>query len=234
MLTYSPGDSLAHRLDPRTKLLLQITFVASAVAHTTPRGLAVLTGLTAVLLGLSRLSPTTALWEFRYALPLLVVGPLVAGATLGAPWFVVSEARETSLASYRVLLVLLVSAAYVRTTAPRDSRAAIQRSVPGKPGQFLGMGVGLVFRFLPLLQSDLARTREAIAARLGEERPVHERMELVATAGLNRAFQRADTLGLAMQARCLSWNPTLPPLRFTRLDAPAVALAAVLAVSVLF
>lgn len=234
MLTYTPGDSLAHRLDPRTKLLLQIAFVAAALAHTTPRGLTVLTGVTAVLLALSRVSPTTALWEFRYALPLLVVGPLVAGATFGAPWFVVNEAFETALASYRVLLVLLVSAAYVRTTAPRDSRAAIQRTVPGKAGQFLGLGVGLVFRFLPLLQSDLARTREAIVARLGEERPVHERMQRVATAGLNRAFQRADTLGLALQARCLAWNPTLPPLAFTRLDVPAIVLAAVLTVSLLF
>ncbi|EJN59654.1 energy-coupling factor transporter transmembrane component T family protein [Halogranum rubrum] len=233
MLTYIPGDSLAHRLDPRTKLLLQITFVAAAVAHTTPRGLAILTGLTALFLAAGRVSPQTALWEFRYALPLLVAGPLVAGVTLGAPWFVVNEAVETALASYRVVLALLVSAVYVRTTSPRESRTAIQRTVPGKPGQFLGMGVALVFRFLPVLQSDLARIREAIAARLGDERPVIERMQLVATAGLNRAFRRADTLALALQARCLAWNPTLPELRFSRLDGPGIVLAAVLAVSAL-
>ena len=234
MLTYTPGDSLAHRLDPRTKLLLQVTFVAAAFAHTTPRGLTVLTLLTGGLLALSRVSPRTTLWEFRYALPLLVAGPLVSGATLGAPWFVVSEAVETALASYRVVLALFVSAIYVRTTSPRESRAAIQHTVPGKPGQFLGMGVALVFRFLPVLQSDLGRIREAMAARLGDERPVRARMRLVATAGLNRAFRRADTLALALQARCLAWNPTLPELRFSRLDAPAIVLSAVLAVSVLF
>jgi biotin transport system permease protein len=233
MLTYTPGGSLAHRLDPRTKLLLQIAFVATAFAHTTPRGLAVLTVVTAGLLALARVSVRTTLWEFRYALPLLVAGPLVSGATLGAPWFVVSEAVETALASYRVVLALLVSAIYVRTTSPRESRAAIQHTVPGKPGQFLGMGVALVFRFLPVLQSDLRRIREAMAARLGDERPVRERMQFVATAGLNRAFRRADTLALALQARCLAWNPTLPELQFSRLDAPAIALAAVLAVSAL-
>lgn len=233
MLTYTPGDSLAHRLDPRTKLLLQVAFVATAFAHTTPRGLAVLTVVTAGLLVLSRVSARTALWEFRYALPLLVAGPLVSGAALGAPWFVVSEAVETALASYRVVLALLVSAIYVRTTSPRESRAAIQHTVPGRAGQFLGMGVALVFRFLPVLQSDLGRIREAMAARLGDERPVRERMQFVATAGLNRAFRRADTLALALQARCLAWNPTLPELQFSRLDAPAIALAAVLAVSAL-
>ena len=233
MLTYTPGDSLAHRLDPRTKLLLQVAFVATAFAHTTPRGLAVLTVVTAGLLALARVSVRTTLWEFRYALPLLVVGPLVSGATLGAPWFVVGEAVETALASYRVVLALLVSAIYVRTTSPRESRAAIQHTVPGRAGQFLGMGVALVFRFLPVLQSDLGRIREAMAARLGDERPVRERMQFVATAGLNRAFRRADTLALALQARCLAWNPTLPELRFSRLDGPAIALAAVLAVSAL-
>jgi biotin transport system permease protein len=233
MLTYTPGDSLAHRLDPRTKLLLQVAFVAAAFAHTTPRGLAVLTVVTGGMLALSRVSAATTLWEFRYALPLLVAGPLVAGATLGAPWFAVSEAVDTALASYRVVLALLVSAIYVRTTSPRQSRAAIQHTIPGKPGQFLGMGVALVFRFLPVLQSDLARVREAMAARLGDERPVRERMQLVATAGLNRAFRRADTLALALQARCLAWNPTLPELQFSRLDAPAIVLAAVLTVSAL-
>jgi biotin transport system permease protein len=234
MLTYTPGDSLAHRLDPRTKLLLQVAFVAAAFAHTTPRGLAVFTLLTGGLLALSGVSPRTTLWEFRYALPLLVAGPLVSGATLGAPWFVVGEAVETTLASYRVVLALFVSAIYVRTTSPRESRAAIQHTVPGKPGQFLGMGVALVFRFLPVLQSDLGRIREAMAARLGDERPVRERMQLVATAGLNRTFRRADTLALALQARCLAWNPTLPELQFSRHDVPAIVLAAVLAVSVLF
>lgn len=233
MLTYTPGDSIAHRLDPRTKLLVQVTFAAAALAHTTPRGLALLTVVAGGILVLSRVSPRTTIWEFRYALPLLVAGPVVAGGTFGDPWFVTSEAVETALASYRVLLVLFVSAAYVRTTAPRDSRVAIQRTIPGKPGQFLGVGIALVFRFLPVLQADLARVRDAMAARLGDERAVRERMQLVATAGLNRVFRRADTLALALQARCLAWNPTLPHLRFSRLDAPAITLAVALGVSVL-
>lgn len=229
MLTYAPGDSLAHRLDPRTKLLVQVTFAAAALAHTTPRGLAFLSVVTGGVLVLSHVSPRATLWEFRYALPLLVAGPVVAGATLGDPWFAVSEAVETALASYRVLLVLFVSAAYVRTTAPRESQAAVQHTVPGKSGQFLGVGIALVFRFLPVLQADLASVRDAMAARLGDERPVHERMQLVATGGLNRAFRRADTLALALQARCLAWNPTLPPLQFSRYDLPAIVLAMVLA-----
>jgi biotin transport system permease protein len=50
-------------------------------------------------------------------------------------------------------------------------------------------------------------------------------MRIVATAGLRRAFGRSDTLALALQARCLAWNPTLPPLELTARDLPVLALA---------
>lgn len=221
---YEPDDSRAHRLDPRSKLLVQIGFAAASFAHTTPFGLIALTVVTGVLLAGARTSPLAALVDLKYALPFLLLGPLLQGLTWGVPWFSVAEARFPALASYRVVLVLLVAAAYVRTTPVRESRAAVQRTVPGRPGQVLGMGVAFVFRFLPVLRDDLARSRDASRARLGDERPVHERMELVAVSGLNRAFSRADTFALALRARCFAWNPTLPALRFGRRDVPALAL----------
>ena len=221
-LSYVPSDSLAHRLDPRSKLLVQAGFAAAAYAYTTPRGLAVLTLLA---VGFLRLAGGSArdLWTYRFALPVLFLAPLVAGATLGAPWFRVERAAATGLASYRVLLILVVAAGYVRSTPVRASRAAIQRSVPGKPGQFLGVGVALVFRFLPLLTRDLSAAREAIHARGGDALPVRERMRLVAVAGLNRALGRADRLGTALNARCFAWNPTLPRLTLGHADYLALA-----------
>ena len=232
-LSFVPGDSLAHRLDPRSKLLVQVAFAAAAYAYTTPRGLALLT-LVAVGCLLAADGGPRDLWGYRVAFPVLLFAPLVAGATLGAPWFRVERAAATGLASYRVLLLLVVAAAYVRSTPVRESRAAIQRTVPGRPGVFLGVGVALVFRFLPLLKRDLAASRAAVRARLGAERSRRERMRLVAVGGLSRAFSRADRLGTALVARCFAWNPTLPRLAFRRVDAPALALAgAMFAVAVL-
>ncbi|WP_435196640.1 energy-coupling factor transporter transmembrane component T family protein [Natronomonas sp. EA1] len=230
-LAYEPGESFAHRLDPRSKLLVQVAFAAAAFAHTTPQGLLVLTGVTGVVLVGARTDPRAALTEFRYLLPFLLMAPLLAGLTLGAPWFSLAEARFPALASYRVLLLLFVSAAYVRTTPVQDSRAAIQRTIPGKAGQLLGMGVAFVFRFFPVLRRDLARVRDANRARLGDERPLHERMQFVAIGGLNRAFARADTFSLALRSRCFAWNPTLPRLRFTRWDLPVLLFALALAIS---
>jgi biotin transport system permease protein len=232
MLVYEPGDTVAHRLDPRTKLFVQVGFAAVAFAHTTPRGLAVLSVLAAGILGAAAVSPLAAAREYRFAAPFLLGAPLVEALRLGPPWFEPSAAVFPALASYRVVLVLAVSAAYVRTTPVRQSRAAIQWLVPGRAGQFLGVGVGLVFRFLPVIQEDLSRIRDAQAARLGSDRSVRDRMRLVATTGINRALGRADRLALALRARCLAWNPTLPPLSFARLDLPALALAAGLCLAV--
>lgn len=225
MLGYEPGDTLAHRLDPRTKLGVQLAFAVAAFAHTDPRGLVVLTGVTALALTSARLSPVSVLWGYRFLLPLLAAAVLFELVTLGPPWFDFAAAVDPLLASYRTLLIVAVAAGYVRTTSARESRAAVQWAIPGKPGRLLGAGVGLVFRFLPLLRRDVAAIRDAEKARLGDERPTRERLQTVGAAGLRRAFARADRLALALSARCFSWNATLPRIRFQTVDVPALALA---------
>ena len=212
MLSYEPGDSFAHGLDPRSKLAFQAGFAIAAFAHTTLAGLVVLTPIAVLTVWAAGLSVRRAIRAYWLLLPFLLAGPVVEAVRLGPPWIDPAAAVDPALASYRVLLVLLLATAYVRTTPVRETRAAIQRTVPGRPGQFLGLGVAFVLRFLPVLRRDLAQIREAMAARLGERRPVHERMALVATTGLNRAFSRADRFALALRARCLAWNPTPPPL----------------------
>jgi biotin transport system permease protein len=226
MLTYRPGQSLCHRLDPRTKLFLQVGVAAAAFAYTTPVGLALLSGLTLLVLLAANVEPLAALRSYRFVFPFLLLGPLVAAVTVGPPWIRPADAVEPILASYRVLLVLLVGAAAVRTTAVRESQAAVSWLVPGRVGRVLGLGIGLVFRFLPVLRRDLLAIRDAMAARLGDERPVTDRIRLLTTTGLSRAFGRSDRLALALQARCLSWDPTLPDLQFTRRDLGPLLLGA--------
>jgi len=223
MLTYAPGDTLVHRLDPRSKLAFQVGFAIAAVAHPDPTWLAGLTALALAGLATAGLSPVRALFAYRLVLLMLAVGPVVAGLQPGPPWFRVPPSLASLRSVARVVPVLLVSAAYVHTTPIRDTRAAIQWAVPGRAGQVLGVGVGLTFRFVPVLRRDVARVREALAARGGDRRSLPDRVGRVGLRSAGRALDRADRLSVALRARCFAWNPTLPPLSFGAADALVTA-----------
>jgi biotin transport system permease protein len=234
VLAYDPGDSHGHRLDPRTKLAVQGAFAGAAFAHTTPRGLAILSFVALAALAACRVQVRTVAREYLAVLPFLLAAPLLEGLRLSQPWFEPSAAVAPALASYRTVLLLALAAAYVKTTPARDASAAVTWLVPGRLGRFLGVGVGLLFRYVPLLQADVSRLREAMRARLGEHRPVTDRIRRLSIGALNRAFARADRLALALRARCFAWNPTQPDLQFGRADLPALALAGGLAIAALW
>ncbi|MDS0280605.1 energy-coupling factor transporter transmembrane component T family protein [Haloarcula onubensis] len=228
MLTYAPGETVAHRLDARSKLACQFGFAVAAFAGPTPRRLAVLTGLAALALLAGRLSPLSVARSYRFALVILLLSPLSALLALTPPYLDPARAVGPLLAITRVVLVLTVAAVYVRTTPVRESRAVIQRYVPGRTGQALGVGVALTFRFLPVLRRDLLSVREAIQARGGGRRSVVDRARRIAVVGLARALSRSDRLSLALRARCFAWNPTPPEMAFRRRDYPVAALGVAL------
>lgn len=234
MLTYTPGTTLVHRLDPRTKLAFQAGF---AIAVFTRPDWAWLAGMTVLAIGivvLAGLSVWRALRAYWFVFLVLALGPVIAAITLGTPWIQFDRALASLQSVSRVVPILLVSAAYIHATPIRETRAAIQQTVPGKPGQLLGVGVGLTFRFLPVVREDLRRTTEAIAARGGETRSVSDRASRITTLVLSRSLDRADRLSLALRARCFAWNPTLPRLRLRALDYPVLGLSVLLALSPLF
>ena len=229
MLTYRPGETVAHRLDARSKLACQFGFAVAAFAGPTPQRLAALGALAGLALALGRLSPVAVARSYRFVLLLLALSPLSAVVALTPPYVDLSRAVEPTLAVSRVVLVLAVAAVYVRTTPVRETRAVIQRYIPGRTGQALGVGVGLTFRFLPVLRRDLLSVWEAIQARGGETRSVVDRARRIAVVGLARALSRSDRLSLALRARCFAWNPTPPEMAFGRWDYPALVLGVALA-----
>jgi biotin transport system permease protein len=231
MLTYEPGGTVAHRLDPRSKIAFQIGFAVAAFAATSAVELGAIFAVALGCLLSARLSPLRALRAYWFVLAVLAVGPLLGGIALGPPWFRLDGALASARSVARVVPVLLVSAAFVHSTPLRATRAAIQRTLPGRVGQQLGVGVALTVRFIPVLRADVARRREAIRARGGTQRGVVDRARRLATLSVVGAVDRASRLSLALRARCFAYNPTLPDLRFSRLDLPVLALSVGLALS---
>lgn len=231
MLGYTPGTTLAHRLDPRSKLCFQIGFAVAAFGGTTLGWLAGVYALAAGALVAGRLDPRRVARSYRVVLAVLALAPVIAGVALGPPWFRVEPALRSLRAVARVPPVLAVSAVYVHTTPVRATRAAIERLVPGRAGQLLGVGVALVVRFFPLVVADLRAIRTAMQARGGANRSVTDRARRLAVQGLDRTLARSDRLAVALRARCFAWNPTLPELRFSRWDYPVLGLSVVLALA---
>jgi len=231
MLTYTPGETLAHRLDPRTKLAFQFGFATAVFAGPTAWWIAAMLALGVGCLLVARLSVWRALRAYWFVLVVLALGPALGAVALGPPWVRIDRGLESLRSVSRVVPVLFVSAAFVHSTPVRETRAAIQRTVPGRFGQLLGVGVGLTFRFIPVVREDLRRIREAIAARGGDKRSVRDRAGRITALVVARSMARADRLSLALQARCFAWNPTLPRLSFAPADYAVLALAAGLALS---
>lgn len=222
MLTYEPGETVAHRLDPRSKMAFQIGFAVAAFARVDAGWLAVLSAVSAIVLAAARVSPFAVVRSYRFVFLILAGGPVLAMVTLGPPWITPEAAVGPTIEVARIALIFFVGAAYVRSTPVRETRAAIQRHVPGRTGQLLGVGVALTFRFVPILRRDLLAVREAMQARGGANRSIVDRAQRIGMLGLTRAFERADRLTVALQARCFAWNPTLPDLQCSRRDYPVL------------
>ncbi len=223
-VAYRPGETVFHRLDPRTKLWCQVAIVAAAYAYTDPLPLVGLTIAVLVALSVLDLSPWRILATMRPVIVLLTIATVVAGVRIGSPWFSLADASETGIAAYRVLLVIVVGFVYVHTTPTRASQAALQWLVPGRIGRGLAVSVGLVGRFLPRFQTTARRIRDAMAIRGGDRMSLHRRIAVFGIVVLAAAVRDADRTSVAMRTRCLSWNPTLPSLSFGRLDYLAIVL----------
>lgn len=228
MFVFDGGETPVHRLDARAKLVFQIGFVTTAYLRTDPFSLLVLTIIVAGILHSCRVSIPRAIYGIRHVLAFLALAPLIGGMQLVPPWFAPTGVIDPGLAAYRIVLILLVGMIYVRTTPIRESQAAIAWFIPGRVGRFLGLGVGLVAGMLPQLRRDISRMRTAMRMRHAGERPVRERMTLLSIGILLRGFDRADKRADALRSRCLSWNPTLPPLTWQHRDTATVGCALVL------
>jgi biotin transport system permease protein len=106
--------------------------------------------------------------------------PVIVGVALDPPWFRGEPGLQSLRAVARIPPVLAVSAVSLATTPVHDARVAIERLVPGRAGQLLGVSAGLVVRFFPLVVDDLRAIRTAIHTRGGETRPATDRARRLA------------------------------------------------------
>jgi energy-coupling factor transporter transmembrane protein EcfT len=236
---FRPGQSLLHRLDPRTKqALLMGLSVTSLWGNLT--FLALFTAVMMVSFSAVGWRIRRLVGEVRYFLFFLCVVFGVRTITFTGGWtptFSPEIAGEALIVCWRLLLVVFMGVLLMATTRTADIRAALVwylKPIPLVNEKMAATMVGLVVRFLPVILFIGAEIADAQRAR-GIERRKNPLIRLMRfTIPLfRRVFLSADELALAMQARCYSEFRTLPDLRFTWRDGAAMVAGILITLTVL-
>ncbi len=258
--SYLPGDSPLHRMDPRAKLVLGCAFIIIALVAQDFASLAVCAVFALAFFLIARLPVGKAL---RSIGPLALIAVVAAvlnlfvvqgGAVLFEWGFVrVSEAgvHQCLFVAARVLLMMFAMTLVTMTTPTLDISEATESLMSplarfGFPAHEIAMIMGIALRFLPQFAQEFAIIYQAQVSRGAKlaESPRRGALRMLSSLMVplfTSAFRHAETLSLAMDARCYhggTGRTRLRPLRYAPRDAVACAvmalmLACVLAVNVL-
>jgi energy-coupling factor transport system permease protein len=229
---YLPGDSIVHRLDPRTKisvflfLTLAVTFNRSYTANV------ILLGVTLGLVWLSGIPLRYIFAGIMPALPfilILAILQLLFYSNAYTPYGMTTQTlfqwgwihvtngsvQLVVVSLMRFVELLFLTSLLTNTTTLADlthGTEAMLRpfSRVGLPAHELSLVATVALRFLPLLAEQLEIIMKAQASR-GADIALRGRLRFVTTARQAAvlivplfvdAFRRAEDLILAMQARC--------------------------------
>ena len=243
---YFPGNTVAHKLDPRTKIILVIVYIVALFQANGWIGYAVVTAVTAACMALSKIKPTQM---FKGIKPMLVIIVLTAALnifyTQGTPvrpgWIITWEgiARAVQMV---LRIVLLISGTFLLTytTSPIALTDGLELLMnPLKklkvPVHEMTIMMSMALRFIPTLISETDKIMSAKKARGAD----FETGSLVQRAKallpilvplFVSAFKRADELAVAMESRCYhggEGRTRMKQLRMQTRDYIALALGAV-------
>ena len=243
---YFPGNTVAHKLDPRTKIILVIVYIVALFQANGWIGYADVTAVTAACMALSKIKPTQM---FKGIKPMLVIIVLTAALnifyTQGTPvrpgWIITWEgiARAVQMV---LRIVLLISGTFLLTytTSPIALTDGLELLMnPLKkikvPVHEMTIMMSMALRFIPTLISETDKIMSAQKARGAD----FETGSLVQRAKallpilvplFVSAFKRADELAVAMESRCYhggEGRTRMKQLRMQTRDYIALALGAV-------
>lgn len=217
---YVPGQSIIHRLDPRTKIIIIFFFVFIVFFANSVLSYGVLTAFALASMFTTRipmyyiikgLTPVWFLIVFTFLLHLIVTKEgSVLIEFLG--FKIYSGALIQGFAiSMRFFLLILVTSLLTLTTTPIEITDAIENLLhPLKKVKFpvheLALMMSISLRFIPTLMQETEKISRAQASRGVDFRtgPLKERVKAVVPLLVPlfvSAFKRAEDLAMAMEAR---------------------------------
>ena len=217
---YFPGDTLAHRLDPRTKLLVTVLYIIALFCAEGLIGYGIMALVLIVSAAVSHVGAKALLRGLR---PVLFIIAFTAILNLfytpGTPivqFWVLKITREgvKMAASMMARITLLITGTFLLTytTSPiaiTDGLESLLRPLKklGAPVHELAMMMSIALRFIPTLIEETDKIMSAQKARGADFESGNLLQRAKALIPLLvplfiSAFRRADELATAMECRC--------------------------------
>ena len=215
---YFPGDTVAHRLDPRTKLLLVIIYIVGLFNAVGWASYAFVILVTALSMAISKIKPRSALKGLK---PLVIIIILTAvlnifytdGTPIVEGWIITWEGIERAvMMSLRIILLIVGTFMLTYTTSPIALTDGLEIMLnPLKkikiPVHEMSMMMSMALRFIPTLIEETDKIMSAQKARGADFETGNLIQRAKALLPLLvplfvSAFRRADELAVAMECRC--------------------------------
>ncbi len=241
---YFPGDTVAHRLDPRTKLLLVVLYIVGLFCADSVLTYAI---MAAAFVLCARVSKVGAKALMRGLKPVLVIilftGVLnlffTPGDYLWQFGFLHISRQGLFMAArmvLRIMLLIMGTFLLTYTTSPIRLTDGLERLLGGLkrlhvPVHELAMMMSIALRFIPTLIEETDKIMSAQKARGAdfESGNIFQKAKALVPVLVPlfiSAFRRADELAVAMECRCYhggEGRTKLNPLRYAARDYWALA-----------
>lgn len=220
---FFPGNSILHRLDPRTKILLSTVFIVAVFVASTPLAFLLVTLLTAFLTVISGIRASVILKGIKPILFILIFTSIInilmtrgAGEPLVSFWIINIYKEGLIRAFFMTLRVILLivgtSLLLTYTTSPISLTDGLESLLSPLqklhiPVHIFSMMMTIALRFIPTLVEETEKIMNAQKSRgadFSSGNLIHRAKSLIPLLIplFASAFKRAEELAVAMECRC--------------------------------
>ncbi len=243
---YFPGDTVVHRLDPRTKLLLVVIYIVGLFNAVGWASYAFVILVTALSMAISKIKPKSALKGLKPVIIIIILTAVLnifytGGTPIIEGWIITWEGIERAvMMSLRIILLIVGTFMLTYTTSPIALTDGLEIMMgPLKkikiPVHEMSMMMSMALRFIPTLIEETDKIMSAQKARGADfdSGNLFQRAKAllpILVPLFVSAFRRADELAVAMESRCYhggKGRTRMKQLRMQGIDAWALLLGAV-------
>ena len=243
---YFPGDTVVHRLDPRTKLILVVLYIVALFNAKGWGAYLLVLAVTVVCMAVSHISPRNI---FKGLKPMLFIIALTAllnifytqGTPIREGWIITWEGIERAVKMMlRITLLIVGTFLLTYTTSPMALTDGLELLLKPLnklkvPVHEMTLMMSMALRFIPTLVEETDKIMSAQKARGAdfETGNLIERAKAllpILVPLFVSALRRADELAIAMESRCYhggEGRTRMKQLRFCTRDIVALILGCV-------